>query len=91
VNKADLIDAIAKQVSIAKTAAANVVDAFIDTVTKSLKKGEKVTLMGFGSWEVRERAARVGRNPQTGKEIKIKAKKVPKFNPGKELKEAVAK
>ncbi|MEZ7892180.1 MAG: HU family DNA-binding protein [Candidatus Wallbacteria bacterium] len=90
-NKADLIDAIAKQVSIAKTAAANVVDAFIDTVTKSLKKGEKVTLMGFGSWEVRERAARVGRNPQTGKEIKIKAKKVPKFNPGKELKEAVAK
>jgi len=91
VNKADLIDAIAKKVTIAKSAAANVVDAFIDTVTHSLKKGEKVTLMGFGSWEVRERAARVGRNPQTGKEIKIKAKKVPKFNPGKELKEAVAK
>lgn len=90
-NKADLIDAIAKHVTIAKSAAANVVDAFIETVTKSLKKGEKVTLMGFGSWEVRERAARVGRNPQTGKEIKIKAKKVPKFNPGKELKEAVAK
>lgn len=90
-NKADLIDAIAKKVTIAKSAAANVVDAFIDTVTHSLKKGEKVTLMGFGSWEVRERAARVGRNPQTGKEIKIKAKKVPKFNPGKELKEAVAK
>jgi len=91
VNKADLIDAIAKKVTIAKSAAANVVDAFIDTITHSLKKGEKVTLMGFGSWEVRERAARVGRNPQTGKEIKIKAKKVPKFNPGKELKEAVAK
>ncbi|HNY10624.1 MAG TPA: HU family DNA-binding protein [Candidatus Wallbacteria bacterium] len=90
-NKADLIDAIAKKVTIAKSAAANVVDAFIDTITHSLKKGEKVTLMGFGSWEVRERAARVGRNPQTGKEIKIKAKKVPKFNPGKELKEAVAK
>lgn len=90
-NKADLIDAIAKKVTIAKSAAANVVDAFIETVTHSLKKGEKVTLMGFGSWEVRERAARVGRNPQTGKEIKIRAKKVPKFNPGKELKEAVAK
>jgi len=91
VNKADLIDAIAKDVSIAKSAAANVIDSFIETVKRSLKKGEKVTLMGFGSWEVRERAARVGRNPQTGKEIKIKAKKVPKFNPGKELKEAVAK
>lgn len=90
-NKADLIDAIAKDVSIAKSAAANVIDSFIETVKRSLKKGEKVTLMGFGSWEVRERAARVGRNPQTGKEIKIKAKKVPKFNPGKELKEAVAK
>ncbi|HBC75851.1 MAG: DNA-binding protein HU [Candidatus Wallbacteria bacterium GWC2_49_35] len=90
-NKADLIDAIAKDVSIAKSATANVIDSFIETVKRSLKKGEKVTLMGFGSWEVRERAARVGRNPQTGKEIKIKAKKVPKFNPGKELKEAVAK
>ena len=90
-NKADLIDAIAKDVSIAKSATANVIDSFIETEKRSLKKGEKVTLMGFGSWEERERAARVGRNPQTGKEIKIKAKKVPKFNPGKELKEAVAK
>lgn len=89
-NKAELIDAIAKEVDISKATAAHVIDAFIETVKKSLKNDEKVTLMGFGSWEVRERSARKGRNPQTGKPIEIEAKRVPKFNPGKELKEAVA-
>jgi len=90
-NKADLINEIAKKADLTKTQATDVLNAFTEVVTESLAKGEKVTLMGFGSWEVRERAARTGRNPQTGKTIKIKAKKVPKFNPGKELKTAVEK
>lgn len=90
-NKADLINQVAKKADLTKNQASDVLNAFTDIVTTTLAKGEKVTLMGFGSWEVRQRAARTGRNPQTGKTIKIKAKKVPKFNAGKELKKAVEK
>ena len=89
VNKADLVNDLSKKVNLSKKDATDVVDTFCDSITKALKKGDKVTIMGFGSFEVRKRAARTGRNPQTGKPISIKAKKVPKFNPGKELKDAI--
>lgn len=88
-NKTDLIEAIAKKAEITKKDATKAVETMVEEITKSLKNGEKVSLMGFGSWEIKERAARQGRNPQTGKTIKIKAKKIAKFNPGKELKDAV--
>ncbi|MCK5682729.1 HU family DNA-binding protein [bacterium] len=88
-NKTELIAAVAKATDLTKKDVAKTIAALTDTIKKQLKKGNKVTLMGFGSWEVRKRAARTGRNPQTGKKIKIKAKKVPKFNAGKDLKEAV--
>ena len=88
-NKTELIAAVAKATELTKKDVAKTIAALTDTIKTQLKKGNKVTLMGFGSWEVRKRAARTGRNPQTGKKIKIKAKKVPKFNAGKELKEAV--
>ncbi len=87
--KAELVDAIAKQAKISKKDAESSVAAFTETVTKALKKGDKVTLIGFGTFEVTKRAARTGRNPQTGKEIKIKASKAPKFKAGKALKDAV--
>ncbi|EPL6455385.1 nucleoid-associated protein HU-beta [Providencia vermicola] len=88
-NKAQLIDQIASDANISKAAAGRVVDAFVATVTSSLSKGDDVALVGFGNFTVRERAARTGRNPQTGKEIKIAAAKVPAFRPGKGLKDAV--
>lgn len=87
-NKADLIDEVAKVLE-TKKAAAEAVDCMIDAITKVLKKKGKVTLVGFGTFSVSKRAARKGRNPRTGKEIKIPAKNVPKFTPGKELKAAV--
>ena len=87
-NKAELIEAVAK-VTCTKVEAAAAVNGVIDGIAKSLKKGESVTLVGFGTFSVKKRKARIGRNPQTGKEIKIAAKKVPAFKPGKELKEMV--
>jgi DNA-binding protein HU-beta len=84
-NKAELIAHIADNAEITKTQANASVDAFIEAVTKALKKGDKVTLVGFGTFSVSKRAARMGRNPQTGATIKIKAKKVAKFKAGKEL------
>jgi len=87
-NKGDLINEVAKA-TCTKAEAVKAVDAVFNAVKKSLKKGDKVTLVGFGTFSVAKRAARKGRNPQTGKEIKIKAKKVPKFTAGKGLKDAV--
>ncbi len=84
-NKSDLISKIAEDAGITKTQANATLDSFVDAVTKSLKKGDKVTLVGFGTFSVSKRAARNGRNPQTGAVIKIKAKKVAKFKAGKEL------
>ncbi|MFM2447335.1 MAG: hypothetical protein RI936_1782 [Pseudomonadota bacterium] len=88
-NKSELIDIIATQAEISKAAAGRAVDSAIGAITKSLKKGDDVTLVGFGTFSVTKRAARSGRNPQTGATIKIKAAKVPKFRPGKALKDAV--
>jgi DNA-binding protein HU-beta len=89
--KAELVDAVAKSANLTKAAAEKAVGAFIDSITGALKKGDRVTLVGFGSFEVSTRKARTGRNPQTGKEIKIAAAKVPKFRAGKALKDAVGK
>ena len=88
-NKSELVDFIAGEAEISKAAAGRALDAVTTAVKKTLKKGGAVTLVGFGTFSVGKRAARVGRNPQTGAEIKIKAAKVPKFRPGKALKEAV--
>lgn len=88
-NKSQLIDKIAANTDISKAAAGRVLDAFIDSVTGTLKDGEEVALIGFGTFSVRERAARKGRNPQTGKEITIPAGKIPGFRAGKSLKDAV--
>ena len=88
-NKTELIEAIAKEAGLNKTQADAAVKAFTSVVTDALKKGDKITLVGFGTFDVAERAARTGRNPQTGKEIKIKASKSPKFKAGKALKDAV--
>lgn len=88
-NKADLINVIAKKAELTKTQAQDVLDTMTTLIATTLSKGNKVTIMGFGSWEVRTRAARTGRNPQNGKQIKIRARKVAKFNPGKELKNAI--
>jgi DNA-binding protein HU-beta len=88
-NKSELIDAIAAQADISKAAAGRALDGAIEAVKGALQKGDAVTLVGFGTFHVGERAARTGRNPRTGKNIKIKAAKVPKFRPGKGLKDAV--
>ncbi len=88
-NKSELVDFIASEAEISKAAAGRALDAVTTAVKKTLKKGGTVTLVGFGTFSVGKRAARVGRNPQTGAEIKIKAAKVPKFRPGKALKDAV--
>ena len=88
-NKTDLINAVADHAELSKKDAGKAVDAFVAAVTEALKKGEKVQLVGFGTFEVRERAAREGRNPQTGEAIQIKAAKVPAFKAGKPLKDAV--
>lgn len=90
-NKQELIDAMAKADKLSKADNERVLSAFVDAVTKELKKGGKVQLVGFGTFEVGKRAARTGRNPQTGAEIKIKASKAPKFKAGKALKDAVNK
>lgn len=87
--KAEFIDAVASEAKISKKDADAAVKAFTTVVTDALKKGDKVTFVGFGTFDVGERAARTGRNPQTGKEIKIKACKTPKFKAGKALKDAV--
>lgn len=88
-NKSELIDAIADSADISKAAAGRALDAAVDAVKKALKKGDVVTLVGFGSFYVGKRAARTGRNPRTGAPIKIKAAKVPKFRAGKGLKDAI--
>ena len=90
-NKQELIEAMAKADKLSKADNERVLSAFVDAVTKELKKGGKVQLVGFGTFEVGKRAARTGRNPQTGAEIKIKASKAPKFKAGKALKDAVNK
>lgn len=84
-NKAELIDAISSSAKISKADAGRALDATIENIHKALKKGDRVGLVGFGSFSVAKRAARTGRNPQTGKEIKIAAKKVVKFKAGAEL------
>jgi len=88
-NKTELIDAVAKDANITKADAAKAVAAITDSITKALKKGDSVTLIGFGTFKVSKRAARTGRNPQTGKEIKIAARKSPGFTAGKALKDAL--
>lgn len=88
-NKSDLIDAIAKSADISKAAAGRSLDATVEAIKKALKKGDTVSLVGFGTFKVGKRAARNGRNPRTGEVIKIKAAKVPKFSAGKGLKDAV--
>jgi len=87
--KAELVEAVRAEAGIGKGQAEDAVAAFLGAVTKSLKKGDKLTLTGFGTFSVSNRKARTGRNPQTGEAIKIKAAKVPKFSAGKGLKEAV--
>ena len=87
--KTELIEKIAKDADISKTTAGTALNSLIDSIKKSLKKGDKVTLVGFGTFSVAKRKARVGRNPRTGEEIKIKASKAPKFTAGKSFKEAV--
>jgi len=88
-NKSELIDTVASSADISRADASRAVDAVLDTVTESLRKGDSVTLVGFGTFEVRERAARSGRNPQTGETIQIKASKSPAFKAGKAFKDAV--
>ncbi len=88
-NKTELVAAIAEQAGLSKKDAEKAVKAFTDVVAAELKKGEKVQLVGFGTFEVSKRAARTGRNPQTGAEMKIKASKAPKFSAGKALKDIV--
>ena len=90
-NKAEMIAAIADKAGLTKKDAEKALKAFTDTVAKALKKGDKVQLVGFGTFEVTKRAARTGRNPQTKKAIKIPASKAPKFKAGKALKDAVNK
>jgi DNA-binding protein HU-beta len=89
VNKSELIDAIAKHADISKAAAGRALDATVNTIRAALKKGDTVTLVGFGSFHVGRRTARPGRNPRTGDAIRIRAAKVPKFRAGKALKDAV--
>lgn len=87
--KAELIDKIAKDCKVSKAVAGNALSSLIDGVSKALAKGDSVTLVGFGTFSVSRRAARKGRNPQTGSEIRIAAAKVPRFRPGKNLKDMV--
>ncbi len=88
-NKSELINAIAERANLTKADAARALDAFIDTVADALKQGESVTLIGFGTFTVKERKERQGRNPRTGEPMVIKAAKIPAFKPGKTLKDAV--
>jgi DNA-binding protein HU-beta len=89
VTKADLVNAMAEKAGLSKTDAEKALKSFIDAVTEAMKAGEKVALVGFGTFSVGERAARTGQNPQTGKKIEIAAAKTPKFKAGKALKDAV--
>jgi DNA-binding protein HU-beta len=89
VNKTELIDRIAESADISKASAGRALDAALEAVTDSLKQADPVALVGFGTFTVRERAARTGRNPQTGQPIQIAAAKVPAFKPGKALKDAL--
>jgi DNA-binding protein HU-beta len=88
-NKSELIDAIAGKSGLTKADAGRALDGFIQSVEEALKNGDSVALVGFGTFEVKERAERKGRNPQTGEEITIKAAKIPSFKAGKSLKDAV--
>jgi DNA-binding protein HU-beta len=84
-NKAELVDKLAKDAGLTKTQANDALDSFTNSVVSALKKGDRVTLVGFGTFSVSDRSARNGRNPQTGEVIKIKARKVPRFKAGKEF------
>ncbi|MBN2690943.1 MAG: HU family DNA-binding protein [Thiomonas sp.] len=88
-NKAELIEHIANNAELNKAQAGRALDALVDAVRRTLKKGDSVSLIGFGTFAVTKRAARTGRNPRTGAPIKIKAAKIPKFRPGKGLKDAI--
>ena len=88
-NKAELIDHIATSADISKASAARALEATLGAITETLKVGNSVSLVGFGSFAVTQRAARVGRNPKTGAEVRIEAAKIPKFRPGKGLKDAI--
>ncbi len=88
-NKEELVKAVAEKAKLSQKQTSEVVASILETVQKTVAKGKKVTLVGFGTFEARKRAARVGRNPQTGKEIKIAAKTVPAFSAGKKFKELV--
>jgi DNA-binding protein HU-beta len=88
-NKAEFVDAVADAAELSKLKAARAVDAMLGAITKALKKGDTVTLVGFGTFQVRERGARTGRNPRTGDTIKIAASKNPAFKAGKALRDAV--
>ncbi|HHU31667.1 MAG: HU family DNA-binding protein [Zhaonellaceae bacterium] len=90
-NKTELVSSVAEKAEITKKEAEKVVGAIFSSIEEALAKGDKVQLVGFGTFEVRERAARTGRNPKTGEEITIAAAKVPAFKPGKALKDAVNK
>ncbi len=89
VNKSDVIDGVASKTDLTKKDAGAAVEAFLDVITDTLVEGDRVQLIGFGSFEVRDRAARKGRNPQTGEELQIPATKVPAFKAGKGLKDSV--
>ena len=90
-NKEELVQEVAKSAKVSQKEAAEVINCFMSTVQTAVSKGKKVTLVGFGTWEARKRAARTGRNPQTGKAIKIAAKTVPVFSAGKKFKDTVNK
>ncbi|GAW91668.1 HU family DNA-binding protein [Calderihabitans maritimus] len=90
-NKTELVSSVAEKTDLTKKDAEKVVNAVLGSIEEALSRGEKVQLVGFGTFEVRDRAARTGRNPQTGEEIQIPATRVPVFKAGKALKEAVAK
>jgi DNA-binding protein HU-beta len=90
-NKSELIDAISSEAKMTKAEAGRALDSFISSTTKALKKGDRVALVGFGTFSISKRAARTGRNPQTGKAIQIKAKKVAKFKAGTDLAKTVNK
>ena len=90
-NKEELVKEISKKAKVSQKQAAEILSITLDTIEKTVSKGKKVTLVGFGTFEARKRAARTGRNPQTGKEIEIPAKTVPAFSAGKKFKEIVAK
>jgi DNA-binding protein HU-beta len=91
VNKADLVNSVAQKTQLTKKDCEKVVTATIESIQEALNKGDKVSIVGFGTFEVRERAARKGRNPRTGEEIEIEAAKVPVFKAGKSLKETVGR